>query len=185
MKTKGTPTALHGEGHANRVVSLHINIFRLEKMTIAPETATTTNYNKRRASMNSINDTTKAPHLPTPAQAVAVVAGLLDTGAVRRWLFGHIHSERAACPYCGCTVEGKAAVTFWNGGRVACKGCQHYFTASTATPFSKSKLTDEQTFLLLVSMALKLDTRTTAALIGINTSSVRENRAKIEALLQN
>lgn len=134
--------------------------------------------------MSDFNEITKTAGLPTPAQAVAAVAGLLDTGAVRRWLFGHIHRERAACPYCGCTVEGKASVTFWNGGRVCCKNCQHYFTAATGTPFSKSKLSDEQAFLLLVSMALKLDSKTAAAVIGVNASTVRENRQKIEALLQ-
>lgn len=133
--------------------------------------------------MNQQDHITKTQKLPTPAQAVSAVAGLLDTAAVGRWLFGHIHSGRSACPHCGCTVEGKAAATFWSGGRVCCKKCQHYFTAGTGTPFSKSKLSDEQTFLLLVSMGLNLDCKTAAALIGVNTSSVRENRQKIEALL--
>ena len=134
--------------------------------------------------MNTTNDSTTPAQLPTTAQAVAAVAGLLDTVKVRRFLFGHLHGWRSACPLCGVEVEGRAAVSFWEGRRVRCKDCQHYFTAATGTAFSKSKLSDEQLFLLLASMGLNLDTRNTVALIGVNASSVRENRQKIEALLK-
>lgn len=135
--------------------------------------------------MNERNQTTIAQRLPTPAQSVAAVVGLLDIIKVRRFLFGHLHNGKSACPFCGVDVEGRAAVSFWEGRRVCCKNCQHYFTAATGTPFSKSKLSDEQTFFLLVSMALKLDSKTAAAVIGVNASTVRENRQKIEALLKN
>ncbi|MDD2899482.1 MAG: hypothetical protein PHI31_12305 [Desulfuromonadaceae bacterium] len=135
--------------------------------------------------MNNTNDSTTAPHLPTAAQAVEALRGCLDTLKVRRFLFGHLHSERASCPHCGVVVEGKAAVSFWEGRRVACKNCRHFFTAATGTAFSKSKLSDEQIFLLLACMGLDLDNRPAAAVIGVNASSVRENRQKIEALQKN
>ena len=44
------------------------------------------------------------------------------------------------------------------------------------------KLNDEQFFLLLVGIGLNLDNRTTAGMVGINSTSVRENRLKIESL---
>jgi len=133
--------------------------------------------------MSDISDTATAARLPIPAPAAALVAfgpGILNGAAVRRWLYGQIHQHRAACPHCRHEIEGRAASTFWNGGRVACKDCRAYFTAATATALSKSKLSEEQFFLLMVSMALDLDTRTTAAMIDVNPSSIRENRLKIE-----
>ncbi|MFZ4857969.1 MAG: hypothetical protein ACOYL3_16390 [Desulfuromonadaceae bacterium] len=129
-----------------------------------------------------INNAT-APHLPTPAQAVAALRDCLDSLKVRRFLFGHLHGGRAACPACGVEIaDGRAVASFWEGRRVACKGCRHYFTATTSTPFCKSKLSDEQIFLLLVSIGFDLDNRRAAAVIGVNASSIRENRQKIETL---
>ena len=131
--------------------------------------------------MDNTSEGTTAPQLPTGAQAVAALRGCLDTLKVRRFLFGHLHGGRAACPACGVEVEGKAALAFWEGRRVVCKGCRHYFTAATKTPFSKSKLSDEQIFLLLACIGLELDNKTASAVIRVNTASVRENRQKIES----
>lgn len=132
-----------------------------------------------------INNAT-VPQLPTGFQTVAALRDCLDTVKVRRFLFGHLHGGRSACPACGVEIaDVRAVASFWEGRRVACKCCQHYFTAATGTPFSKSKLSNQQTFLLLVSMALKLDSKTAAAVIGVNVSTARENRQKIEALLKN
>lgn len=133
--------------------------------------------------MNNTNNSTTAPRLPTAAQAVSALRDCLDTVKIRRFLFGHLHGGRAACPACGVEIaDARAVASFWEGRRVACKGCRHYFTAATGTPFSKSKLSDEQIFLLLACIGLDLDNRTAAAVIGVNASSVRENRQKIEAL---
>ena len=132
--------------------------------------------------MECINNAT-VPQLPTGFQAVAALRDCLDTLKVRRFMFGHLHGGQAACPACGVEVaDGRAVASFWEGRRVACKGCRHYFTAATGTLFSKSKLSDEQLFLLLACVGLDLDSKTAAAVVGVNTSSVRENRRKIEEL---
>lgn len=118
--------------------------------------------------------------IPAPAAAIKALPELLDGAAVRRWLFQQLHGNRSACPHCQHEVDGRAANSFWQGRRVACKGCGVYFTAATGTALSKSKLSDEQMFLLLVSMALDLENKTTATMIGVNIVTVRENRQKIE-----
>ena len=135
--------------------------------------------------MNNTNDNTTAPRLPTAAQAVDSLRDCLDTLKVRRFLFGHLHGGRSVCPACGVQIaDGRAVASFWQGRRVRCKDCQHYFTAATGTPLRNSKLSDEQIFLLLASSGLSLDNRTAAAVIGLSVSSIRENRQKIEQLLQ-
>ena len=126
-------------------------------------------------SQNTITDT-----LPLPNTALEALPELLSKSRVRRWMFEQIHGFQAACPHCGHDIEGRALHSFWAGKRVSCRACGSFYTAATGTVLSRSRICEEQLFLLLVCMALDIDHKKTGAIIGVTHRGARDLRTKIE-----
>lgn len=118
--------------------------------------------------------------MPTPAAAVAFFnPGLLNEQEIRRWLFRQFH-DTAACPRCRHEPLNAAAASFWQGGRVCCKGCGCWYQATTGTPLAGLKLSMTQIFLVLAGIGLNLDNRTIAGIVGTTQGTVRDFRKRTE-----
>lgn len=117
-------------------------------------------------------------HLPPPAMAVAFFGpDILAESKIRAWMFGQFHTT-AACPRCKTSPSATATATFWGGGRVSCKACGLWFTATTGTPLAGLKLSTTQIFLILVGLGLNLDHKTIAGIVGTTAATVRDFRKK-------
>jgi transposase-like protein len=119
-------------------------------------------------------------HLPPPAMAVAFFGpDILDESKIRAWMFGQFHTT-AACPRCKTSPSATATATFWGGGRVSCKACGLWYTATTGTPLAGLKLSITQIFLILVGFGLGLDIKTIAEIVGTTPATVRDFRRKLK-----
>lgn len=107
-------------------------------------------------------------------------ADFLDEERVRSWLFRKLNPAGPRCAHCGEGVlPGRAASTFWAGGRVCCKRCGKYFTASTGTMISGAALSEREIFLVALLLGLEVPVAEIAEVLGRTEETVRFWRGKL------
>ena len=107
-------------------------------------------------------------------------ADFLDEAKVRAWVYRKLNPEGPRCAHCGeGLLPGKAATTFWNGGRVCCKKCGGYFTASTGTMISGAALSEREIFLLALLLGFEVPVAEIAEILERTEETVRAWRSKL------
>jgi transposase-like protein len=122
----------------------------------------------------------------TPAQALNNFGSFaLDLDVVRCWVGSMLHPDpQPACPGCSTPIVSHRVVTTFNvGGRVCCPNCKKFFTNRTNTILHGSQLEFEQVYLIAVLLALKVERREIARIVGQHPDSIK-NWEKIFAALE-
>jgi ribosomal protein L37AE/L43A len=140
-----------------------------------------TEFNSKQRDTSAETAISVAVQLPSPEAAFLTFGpDILNTVKVRQWLLNHLHQGRAACPTCGYKIEGRPAQSFWNGGRVVCRECRRFFSATTGTVLSRVKLSESCIYIILLGMALELNDKAISAMVGVTSSTVRDFREKLK-----
>lgn len=105
---------------------------------------------------------------------------LIDKGKLQAWLLRQMH-DAPVCPSCRTEATGHAAVSFWHGGRVCCRSCKTYYSATSKTPLSGMKTPPQRMFLAIIGHGLGLSTSKISKLAGIDPSTVREIKGRFAA----
>lgn len=100
----------------------------------------------------------------------------------REWILKKLHPEGAYCPFCRNKITDETTLkNFWTLKRCVCKNCNKWFSATYNTIIHGSHLTMAQAFALAVFLALGIDNKQIAKIIGIHPESVRIWRSKFNA----
>jgi len=110
----------------------------------------------------------------------ALQSDLIDRNKLQAWLLRQMH-DAPVCPSCKTEATGHAAVSFWHGGRVCCRNCKAYYSATSKTPLSGLKTPPQRLFLAILGHGLGLGTSKISDLAGIDPSTVREIKGRFAA----
>jgi transposase-like protein len=107
---------------------------------------------------------------------------VLSEDACRRWFLGKLHPDGINCPRCKKEItSGTTVKNFWSMKRCLCNHCGKRFLATDGTILHKSRLSMTQVFALAILLALGIDNKSIAGIIGIHPDSVRLWRMRFDA----
>lgn len=93
-----------------------------------------------------------------------------------------LHGDSADCPSCGAALSDTRRRTFRAWGRVMCAKCGKWFSATTGTHYSSSKIQPTQLVLMAYLIAIGADQSVIATAVGVEPATVAYWRLKFQAL---
>ncbi|WP_027715837.1 hypothetical protein [Desulfuromonas sp. TF] len=131
----------------------------------------------------AISDRARPTGISFPAEvAKAFGADFLDPERCGEIVLAWIHPGPAVCPRCGLVLEGRSLARFQSFGRVHCRECGKFFTATAGTALHKVQISPSQIVLIAYLLALEVDLVEISRAASVDPETVRLWRLKFAAL---
>lgn len=134
-------------------------------------------------SMNEMQSEQSGVKSLSPVDSLkALTSAVLTEDACRHWILSCLHPNGINCPQCKSRLTDETTVkNFWQGKRCHCKVCKKRFFPTDGTILHRSRLSMKQSFALAFLIALGVENKKIAEIVGIHPDSVRLWRLRFES----
>lgn len=109
------------------------------------------------------------------------ISNCVNDDAARDALISLLHKDRCVCPSCGAELSDRFG-NFASGKKIKCPHCSKYYTWTTNTMFSNTKMSAGQMLLLLSLLGAGCNDGQIATLSGLSLETVRMWRYRLQEL---